>query len=76
MEGEGEGERERERERERDRERERERERERGSLSSASESTGSKLHYEPHLFSVARSKTELFFGENLGEQKNSRSPKS
>ena len=26
-----------------------------GSLSSAPESTGSKLHYEPHLFTVARS---------------------
>ena len=27
----------------------------RGSLSGAPESTGSKLQYEPHLFSVARS---------------------
>ena len=27
----------------------------RGSLSSAPESTGSKLQYEPHLFSVVRS---------------------
>ena len=32
----------------------------RGSLSSKTESTGYKLQYEAHLFSVARSQTELF----------------
>ena len=37
----------------------------RGSLSSALESTGSKLQNEPHLLSVACSKTELFvWGKN------------
>ena len=48
----------------------------RASLISAPESTGSKLKYEPHLFSIARSLTELFvLGKNLGDQENFRPPK-
>ena len=41
----------------------------RGSLSSAPESTGSKLQYEPHLFSVSCSQTELSISGKIWENR-------
>ena len=38
-----------------------------GSICSTPDSTGSKLQYEPHLFSVARSKTELSISVKIWE---------
>ena len=47
-----------------------------GSLCSAPETTGSKLQYEPYLFSVVCSKTKLSISvKNLGDHVKGLSPK-